>query len=320
VKNFCVVVLLLIGTTVFAHRQPCPGGWAIEGSYIYLLPSVDDTYFVISGPEASLGVAGTRINNDFGFNSGFRVGGAYAFCTCDRQVQGYYTRLRAQQSKTISGDHLWATGVGAFFSIPSDFAGVASSNNTLLYQRVDGFLDQKLLCCCGVNVSVLAGMEYSYFKFHQEVDYTVTNTAQFAAANNVTKTWGVGPQLGVCGDYDICKLEGSCPGVLSFNIFTSGSFLASKTSTRIGQTASFVDINDEASWRLITAFHTRLGFNYATRFSCFGVSLEAGYEFNTYLRNATKLIVGDEDVFSATGINYYDFDVQGLYLSAAFIF
>ncbi len=75
--KFFSLFLMLSAGALFA--RPCPGGWEVDLEYLYLFPTVDDTYFVLDAPATAGFPNGTRENNDFGFHSGFRVGGLMHF-------------------------------------------------------------------------------------------------------------------------------------------------------------------------------------------------------------------------------------------------
>jgi len=323
--NF-LLLFFFTASALLAHRQPQPGGWAVEGTYLYLLPSIDDTYFVLDSPIGSFGtngVQGTRKNNDFCFASGFRAGGTYAFCECDRSLSAYYTRLKTQQTRTVSGQFLTPIGSLRTLEAIDPYAGSATSTNDLLYQRVDGLLSQQLLCCCNINVFLHGGLEYAYFRLNEQDDYRA-NTGAFASVNEKVNTWGVGPQVGFRGDYDVCTFNSCCPGILSVNVLASGALLASKTSYFTDQVTSnaalSTQVADEATWRIIPALHLRFGFNYLACFSCFNASLEVGYEFNSYLRNGARVVYLDDSAQGLSTTNFYNLDLQGLYVSAIFSF
>lgn len=74
-----IIATLTLGIgSLSASICSCPGEWEIKGEFLYLRPSVDDTYFVIQGT----GVETRRRNNDFTFHPGFRVDGTYIFGLC----------------------------------------------------------------------------------------------------------------------------------------------------------------------------------------------------------------------------------------------
>lgn len=315
----------LLGGSLLAYTHPCPGGWAFDAEYLLLFPTVDDTYFVFDSPVTTDFPNGTRENNDFDFQSGFRVGGAYAFCDCGLEVQGYYTRLRATESKTVSGSHLWATiGRPDLVSNFEDYAGSASSDLDLLYQRADGFFAKKIFCCCGWDFYVEGGIEYAFIRLREEIGYR-NDEEDVGVIFQKSRTWGIGPQFGFELDYAICQCSFCCPGTLSLVGASSGSILSSKTQDKAqnllnDEFADGVNFEDRHTWRLIPAWHARVGLNYAMCFSCLNASLEVGYEFNTYIRALSRVEFPDDTADGLSFTNYINFDIQGLYVAANITF
>lgn len=327
--KFILLLLALCTGSLFAYPHPCPGSFTVEADYLYLFPTVDDTFFVVNSPATDV-TSGTRVKNDFHFHSGFRVGGAYAFCDCERDFQVYYTRLFAKQSKTVRGPLLSASTSNGVLAVNfAGYTGSASSNLGLLYQRVDGFVDQHLFCICGVNVYLQGGFEFAYLRLNERYTYRIDGVPTPGIQHERSKTWGIGPQFGFETDYNLCQFTSCLPGTLSLVACSSGSLLVSKTERRsllnnvtlagIVPGATSFNLHDNSTWRCIPAFHARVGLNYATCFSCFGASLEIGYEFNTYVRGLARLI-HPAVASNTSSTNYYNFDVQGLYVAADFTF
>lgn len=306
-----------------AHVHPTPGAWQITGEFLYLLPSVDDTYFVIDSVGDTAVPIGTRVNNDFDFHPGFRVGGTYAFCDCNREMQIFYTRLRAVESKTISGDFLWAAvGFPDFANFYQVYSGTASSDLDLLYQRVDGLLAQEVLCVCGLDIYLNVGIEFAYLRLDEQ--YVFTDSSGPGFVDLKSKSWGIGPQLGAQFNYDLCTCMHFLPGTLGVAFTTSGSLLTSKTKEEFINPIPDLDggeVDDDSTWRIIPAFHARVGLTYAMNpCSCLTAHLEIGYEFSTYLRGLTRIAVPDDGGAGLCYTNYYNFDIQGLYVAANIAF
>lgn len=320
-KRIFSLLTILSVSSLFAY-SPLSGCWQFEADYLYLLPSVDDTYFVIDGtPGVGENPIGNRINNDFGFHSGFRVGGATAFCDCTRAFRGYYTRLRAVTNKTVTGEALFATvghpSLGDFDAFP----GSASSHLDLLYQRWDGFLSQNVLCACNYNVNLLLGFEINYIRLFERYEFISTDgeTAGEATYSHKSRNWGIGPQFGFEYNYDLCHFSFCRPGALSIVACSTVSVLATKSKIRADGTDDGIlelDDHDRHTWRLVPAWHARVGLNYETCFSCFNAALEIGYEFNTYARNVERVIYPDDTANGLAFTNYYNFDAHGLYVGA----
>jgi hypothetical protein len=328
--RLCSILTVLSTGGLFASHITQPGSWEISGDFLYLLPTVDDTYFVVSSDTAVTGIAGTRHNNDFNFHPGFRVDLKYGFCECDKELALYYTWLGCHEDTTVSGNFLGATvGSGPFIGTLADFpfAGAASSHNHLLYERVDALLGQQVYDnCCGLSININYGLEYAFLRLHEDIAYEVGLTAPtILDVARRSRTWGIGPEFGVDLYWELWQNCGCAPGTLSLHFASSGSILASQTDTKyrttIGGvlTAATIDVRDEDTWRLIPAVHAKIGLNYeAQLFSCWQTSLEVGYEFNSYFRGISRTIYDGAVAGVASSFNdYYNLDVQGLYVSLA---
>ncbi len=136
-KWFSLIVLsCFLSSPLLAFLHPGPCEWVVEGEFLYLLPSVDDTFFVAQGVfDDTAFIDGERFGNDFKFHPGFRVGAGRGL-GCDREVQFHYTRFRESHTRTISGDSLFATmGTPELVDVFDDYIGFAQSDLDLLYQQ-----------------------------------------------------------------------------------------------------------------------------------------------------------------------------------------
>lgn len=317
-----------LAQTAFAYLHPLPGSWGGAGEFIYFLPSIDDTYFVIESGAPSTGPSGTRRNNDFGFNPGFRVEGAYTFCSCEREFHVSYLRLRSHVNKTVTGSNLWATlGSGTFVDLFADYAGEALSDNDLLYQRVDSFFSQKLLDCCGLDLFLYAGLEYAYIRIVEDIDYIRTDGIGigFGNVNQRSHVWGIGPEFGAEFIYNLCCINWCYPGDLSLTGSVTGSLLVSKSrinSTNFTPVSTDINVRDRNTWRVIPSGRCRFGLNYALCLPCFGASIEAGYEINSYVR-AVNWQAFPDPTAPTSGLcytAYKNFDAHGLYVNVGFTY
>lgn len=335
--RFFSLLLLACAGSLFAYSHPCPGGWSLDAEYLFLWPSIDASYFVIQSDTRPVGnqVIGERKTNDFDFQSGFRVGGVYTLCDCcELELHAYYTRLRAQHERTVSNGFLFATtGSAAFDPTFQGFTGSAHSNEHLLYQRVDAFLEKHLCqcdCYCPLDFYFEAGVVWSYIHPKTDLLYQANpiedglsqGPTRDASTTFQSKIYGIGPQIGLEFDYGFCELSPCfCSGKLSLVGFTSGSLLISRAD---GSSQSFnfsltSDVRDEHSWRIIPNFYARIGLNYEACFSCFDASIEVGYELNSYIR-AIPLAISTATNASRIFTNFYNFNVQGLYVAVNFGF
>jgi hypothetical protein len=325
IKFFLALLALSLCTEIFANCGE--GRGIVEGEILYLLPSIEDTYFVIRSNNPAISAAATpngqKKNNDFGFHPAFRVGVGYQCCPCGEGIKVDYTRLTARTTRSVSGNLLWATigqpdGLGDFFAA---YPGRAQSKLSLVYSRVDGLFIQPICTSsCKIGFSLHGGLEYAYLQLREHYVYTnfSTTTPLVGKVDLKSHAWGIGPQLGFKLNYCLYRGSFCCPGSLTLAIKASSSLLASKTQQSLlgrFQTTSLLNHTDQPTWRLAPVLHARAGLNYATCLSGTDVSLEVGYEFSSYFRFFTRSLSLSTAAPALTLNNYYSFDIQGLYVA-----
>lgn len=306
--------------------QPCPDRWRYSGDFLYLLPTLDDTYYVIdSGFLLTTFPNGERKNNDIGFSPAFRVGAEYAFCDTHRELQAFFSHLTVRQERTVAGSHLWATvGRADLVSSFESYGGSATSILNLLYQHLDVNFSQQILNSYGMYFYIQPGMEYAYLRLDEDYAYQITGSS-LGTVDQKSRAWGVGPQIGLGLDYNFYQGSLTCKTTHAFSITSlfSGSILMGRAKTDNFQTlagATVVNVTDEHTWRTLPAFHARVGLNYLIHGSRCSGSLGVGYEFNSYVRALSRVAFPDDVADGFCTTNYYNFDIQGLYVSAALSF
>ncbi|MCH9625063.1 MAG: hypothetical protein S4CHLAM123_02300 [Chlamydiales bacterium] len=312
------ICVLLAMSNLKADNGDC---WEIYGEYLYLCPSVDDTYFVIQSSE-NPSLVGNRINNDFSFESGFRVGGAFRFCNGQRALRADYARLTASTHKAVSEGFLSATvGRADLVTQFQNYVGSATSDLDLSYKRVNGLFVQQLWNNC-FELNLLAGIEYASIDYDETDRFT--RVVGLGEVDQHTEVWGVGPQFGFELGYNLYRSCFLCPGTFSITGKATGSLLASENRSNafnsIPNGGTILNISDKSTERLIPVIHARIGLKYASRLFCFGTSIEAGYEFSSYLRAITKTIYTADTANSLSFSNYNNFDIQGLYIAGILSF
>ncbi len=331
--------VLSVGSLV-AYNHPCPDQWQLSGEFLYMLPTVDDTYYVIQSPTSTSYPNGTKLNNDFSFQPGFRVGAEYSLCSPQREFQVYYTYLGAEQNRTITSSNLWATlGRADFASSFENYTGGATADLHLLYQRLDFTYAQQILNSVGLYLYLEPAIEFAYLRFNEGYSYSISGGAQ-GSIQERSKVEGVGPQLGFEFGYDFynytpvaaaksaqkgssADCASSVTHTLSLAGIFSGSLLASWSKAATVNTLSsdpILNVTASSTWRVIPALHARAGINYDVRFSKWAAALGFGYEFNSYIRGVTRMSFPDDVADGLSSNNYYNFDVQGLYISGAISF
>ena len=309
---FSFLVWLCCGTATAASDFLWSRG-VVSAEYLFLKPSVDDPYFVISGVANGDNVPnGKKIKNDFGFHSGWRLRGRYHFCDSCFSFDGSYLQLNAQDRKTVQGSALWGTSGPPFLlNTVQNEPGTASSENTLFYQRVDTLFSQS------VNLSSFAftffeGVELAHLSLQQKTDFALVAVA--GEVNNRSRVWGVGPQFGVEGEYE---LFWSACGVTRLKGVATGSLLvaSSKQNVKVTQSSVSWSVQDEAVWRMIPAVHARLGVDYTTCICRMPAAIEIGCQFDFYHKALGKEVFTDSTARGAAFVDYLDVSLQGFYAS-----
>lgn len=309
-------VLALSAGSLCAAGHPEPCNWEVSADFLYLLPTLDDTFFVINAGATSAFPAGKREANDLHFHPGFRVGAAVGVDE-GRDFQVAYSRLEQTKDRTVtSGGGLYATmGLPALEPEFQNYAGSASSNIHLLYQRVDGLIAQQGFVYGDAQLFFNFGLEYAYLRLNEDITYVNTD-GDIGLVDRHQKHWGLGPQAGIEVDYSFAD---TWLGDLSLNVRTSGSLLTSRRENddyHVGADATLVDTNDDNVWRVIPAFHAQFGLAWDFCLPCGEANLEIGYEYHTYLRGFSRAIY--PTLASGSSFNHYhNFDLQGLYVSAS---
>lgn len=326
-------ILLALGTgSLMANTHPAPGELGITGEFIYFMPSVDDTTFLIQGNTGTTRPIGRRVNNNFHFSPGFRVGATYALCDCDQEIQVDYLWLGHKHTKSVTGTNLWATqGVPDLASSFENYTGSALSHSRLLYERADLYFAQGLWNCCDLTVRAQVGAEVAFVRLDEHYTYALATGATTGNVNHTSRNWGAGPQIGFEFDYELYRCcEGNLPGVLSLDVVTSGSLLVCGDRIKESNITTVIDggpivtilsdSNEKSTTRIIPAFHTRIGFNYTTCLCDMVTGLEVGYEFTTYINGITKSFYYDDTADGLSTKRFGNFDVQGLYVNATVAF
>jgi len=311
------------------------GAPVVFGELLFLKPTLDDTYFAVVSPAqgtpqgpGQVAPSGKRVNDDFDFEPAFRIGVGYEFSETGRQVELSYTRLDAEAKKTVSGNFLWATRGSPDFAFDfgpntGGYAGSASAKIEAQYQQIDVHVTQPWHVS-GLDVGLELGFEWADFRVGEHYVYVDTGFPAVGSVSAASRTWGIGPEVGLGLDYEICE-PWDIPGAFSLRAGSSIGLLLSETHTRAGNDRNvpalhFAVRDDEAS-RVITAIHARVGVGYeipvADRIAA---TVGVGYQIDTHPRGLTRIEFVDDVGRSLATTDYYDFDLQGVYTSIGVVF
>jgi hypothetical protein len=306
------------------------GTWSVSADFVFLKPSVGDTFFAVANPVSNTVPNGDRKNNDPDYEPGFRVAGGYQLPGSGRELELAYTRLAFDQSETLGGSFLFATlGTADFASNFENYAGSAESQLDLTYERIDASFAQPVRIS-DLDLSLHFGIEYASTRLREE--YRYSRAIALGQVGETSRTWGIGPQAGIGLGYELLASQGWLPGDLSVGILSSASLLISQADSRANNTADFtpgngvvdptvfLDVTDEDTSRIVPAFHTRLGFTYGMPVMGLASSVSVGYQLDTYLGMLTQVAYPDDVGDGLATTDTEDFDTQGLYVSGTLRF
>jgi hypothetical protein len=305
------------------------GTLSVSADFVFLKPSVGDTFFAVANPASNTVPNGDRKNNDPDYEPGFRVAGGYQFAGSGRELELAYTRLALDQSKTLGGSFLFATlGTPDFSSNFENYAGSAQSQLDLTYERIDASFAQPVRVS-DLDLSLHFGIEYASLRLREEYRYTAIGLGQIGESS---RTWGIGPQAGIGLAYELLASQGWLPGDLSVGILSSASLLVSQADSRANNTidftpgngtvdpVTFLDVTDEDTSRIVPAFHTRLGFTWGMPVMGVPAAVSVGYQLDTYLGMLTEVAYPDDVGDGLATTDTQDFDAQGLFVSGTLRF
>lgn len=297
------------------------GGWIFTASWVNLTPSIDDTYFALNPAVSSTYPTGTRVNNEFGYQSGFRVGAGYQFLRDRRTLQFNYTSLDADQSRTIAGDFLWATvGRADFASAFESYAGTASSDLDFSFRRVEAFFSQPWRVYDD-DIYFRYGLEYASFDLDET--QTFVSAANTGSVLQTSSSLGAGPEFGIGIDHALWPIDRWMPGTISLDLVTTASLLIGQSNGHARNVLAgntLLDVFDQNASRIIPALHARIAFNYELCSEHRQTVFAVGYEFNSYIGALSRIEFPDDVADGLAGTRHDNFDIHGLFASATVAF
>ena len=331
-KKFATAAVMagLSAGVLCADIDLCDGQFKITGEYLYLKPNVENTYFVNIPPVGGSGdfPIGDRINNEFGYDSGYRVEGAYIFGCGNKALSASFAAIDAKTSKYVEGSGLSATQSYAQFDDNdfTDYDGSADSRQNFDARWGDISFTQNIFCGPCLNIAVRVGAQAARLKFQQKVTYL--SSVYEGDLRFKTRTNGVGPLLGFDIYYPI-KSNCLCDGTLGLVFKGSGALLVSRSYNDTyfvrrqlsnNDLSLRVDTKNKKESRVVPALQGRIGLKYDFNVACINTGLEIGYDFSTYLR-AIQRTAYPNNYTDKASYNYYDdVDLQGLYVAASVTF
>ena len=319
-----IVAFVLLLTSSLIASQNSSTRFELTGEYLFLMPEIPNTYFVAQNINGN-GSLVNFVNNNFSFQSGYRVIGAYDFCDCKRNLELICTYFNLAQAKKISDDGLAAANGAVFFPDKFyDYLGNAESNIDTKYLSLDLWFDENIYSCSCADLHLNLGLEYANFNFRENNYYFAkeTNEEYEMNYNYVCHSWGVGPEIGVNINYLICKLNGCLPGDVNLNISGSYGLLAginnsfSKSTFEYMSRKRFWGPHCENSIRIFTSLKSSVGLLYVIKKYRYHSTIGIGYEFNSYLNSLSRIINFHSFNRGLLAMESWDYAFHGLRVSA----
>jgi hypothetical protein len=291
---------------------------------LFVRPTLDDTAFVLSSPESTTFPNGHRESAEFDYEPAFRIGAGYTLGESGRSIEISYSRLETDATETVAGEFLWAT-VGHPDVVTSfeSYDGSASARIDADYQQIDLHVTQPWRVS-GLDVGLLFGLEWADFRVGERYRFVNDDTGVTGVVSGASRSWGIGPELGLGLGYEICSECGIPGGTFTLSAGSSLALLLTETHTRASSASSvapWLRIRDEETSRVITAIHARAGIAYEVPVTDqIAASLGVGYQIDSYLDGLTRAAFVDDVARSLSSTSEYDFDLQGIYLALGVVF
>ncbi len=328
-KYISKILALCLSTTILfsegkALLRPAPGQFGLQGELLFLKATTDQSDFVMTDVDADGEATGERINNIPGYRPGFRLEGMYAL-NCLADVRAMFTYFNhghtTRASGLISDIQSWP-----FFE-SSGLPGTASSKLERKYYAGDLLCGARFFQSCPFNLTLLAGAHYTYMRANENISINTPTSPNIVSKllEQQSRFWGVGPEVGL--DF---QFRPACFCGFSLVANARGSLLVSNSKCKYEQLATsatplIFNNLQHPQWRTTSAFDARLGVNWEVQWSCFGTSVEVGYEMINY-RNAiykhypTPTLAGGTSTTIHSFNLYGDASFHGPYLAIGAIF
>ena len=288
-----------------------PNSVSMEASYLYVLPTLSDTYYASIGGTASPN--GTLYANDPDYDSAFRIGAAYTSGHSGRKLNASFTYLDSSSSDQLSGSQLWAArGSADLLSNFENYTGTATSSIDLKYRNVDVLMSEPVNWG-GVESNFLYGIEYAHMSWDETETYSRTGVTSIS--RSTAKFNGVGPQIGFNLSYKPFAGLNSLVSGFAIETMASGSLLLATSSSSLADTQNGTNIGavqTDDTERVIPTLHGRIGLSYNYDSGPYHTTFGGGYESSIYINGLQRLGNHDDVADGQYTVLYDNFDLSGL--------
>lgn len=268
---------------------------------LYLKPTASNNQLFYA--QTLSGDSYTNHSNEPGYSPAFSLGIGYAFKNSGNDVRLNWTHLNSSDDSSTTG-----------FIVNPDFFGPTIANSTVKfkYDAVDFDFGQYLSLGTHMQTRWFAGVRFAQINQDQTMFYRSTGGGSTDPIADSSKFSGIGPRLGVDGNYYLGKGFG-------FVTQLAGSLLVGSTESStswLGARPTTVDNPSQS--RVVPALDGKLGVDYSNAMrNGSHFTIEAGYQISEYFnaidRNTTAWSSGGGNTFTSSNVGF-----QGPYLSVKY--
>ncbi len=316
-------ILLLLGMfftlSLRAHIDSALGTVNVSGEWLYHFLSVDQPNFIIDSTDVDEPI-GSRVANDQGWHSGYRVSCTYNFCDSLNSFTARWTHFPSLSEHNSHSGSLLMPIVTFPVDSGDGESGIATIRDTFNSAFVDLLFSREIVRHCSFGLSLLGGVQLGYLGFFQEITTPAGGAPSVHTIVTHSRLRGGGLEAGVSGFYNFWNC-------FSFISSFQSSWLYSEVAVNSEITYNYgeLDVKTESDpyWRLIPTTELRLGLSYArplnlARFfrgcGCVHFDIELGYELFIIQEGVERIFFIDDANPGGSYSQEMDLSLNGPYL------
>lgn len=288
---------------------------SLAGEYLYFKPILDNTYYGIILPPDNT-IQGTRLTNQYEFSSGYRIEGAYSFCSDRFDLRFRGSSLNSSHTDTISAQFIQLVN---YPDLSFSFEKVtARSALTFNYTSYDGLIGWRM-GHSSLTGGLYLGLHYVKVYNEQNDIYTGFSAGTFTTLNGLwaTKTQGIGPEVTLLGEYFLptpCWLPLQLVGRLQFGGIVVESGVDNKNQLKTAQSSIDFDFVNDKVDNVVPFGNFRLGLGSQYSLCVFLIDISLGYEIFAYYKLLNRTLIARASA-GPTYDFYSDLYLHGLFLN-----
>ncbi len=322
-KKILTFLCILSASLLHASYEEC-GCFTVAGEWLYLMPSFDQSEYVMNGSAAS------QLNNDLSerigvdqqFASGYRIDLSYLCC---HPISLRYTHFGADPKDSVSSssDNLYQILGTPSTSALSGTVGDATFTRFYKYDTIEGLVSFFCWSRCAWNTDFQAGAQYAYLRVEECANYFNSNAVERQFLETYMEARQFGPEVAFDSNWYFLKC-------LAFKTRFQGAFLSSwNRSTMMiqdvdGSRGNFKNVPN--FWHVNFHLAVRFGLQFSHQVSipkicgCLGMNIEGGYEWSVRTKAVNRMYFVDDSNEGFSLNEWSDLTLQGPYVRMNFCF